>query len=142
MDPTVQVAIIGLISAVLVAVIGVWTARLANRASKVQVQVEERQKLLEAYGVLNDDLEQRNKNLSETVEKLTNNVNELYDLREEDRRVIRDLRENQDVSDSALRVIIDYNKLLVELLRKNGIEVPPGPSVLSKYTADHSDHSG
>lgn len=135
MDSVLITTLITTAGVIVVAAIGTFTARIAAKSAKQQAVVEERAKVVEGYDKLNEDLQTQNSKLDEKVTKLLVQVEDLYKLRENDRIRIRSLEEEKDTHRQAIRTIIDYCNLLVEVLKQNDIAIPQQPPILNHYTS-------
>jgi peptidoglycan hydrolase CwlO-like protein len=133
LNPVILSTIITSAGVIIVGAIGYFTARVAQKSARQQTVIEERAKVVDGYNKLNEDLQTQNSKLNEKLDKLNSQIDELYKLREEDRKRIRSLEEEKDTHRAAIRVIIDYSNLLVELLRQHGIAVPQQPPELDRY---------
>lgn len=118
---------------IIVALIGVWTARLAKRSAQASANVEERAKIVEGYDKLNEDLQKRNEILNGVVARLETRVDELAEKGESDRRRIADLEFDKDNHRRSFETLLIYTKRLVAQLIVSDKEIPSPPSELQKY---------
>lgn len=138
LDNNVLLGIIGFLGTATVGGISYFTARLARKSAQAQTNVEERAKVIEAYDKLNEDLENRNAKLNEELSKLESRMDALEAQRREDRDRIWRLEEDKVTQRAAIRTIINYCDLLVELLETHGINVPTEPDEMRRFAQDKS----
>lgn len=120
---------------VVVALIGFWTSRLTKKASDSSARVEERAKVIDGYGKLNEDLQEQNSKLTESVSKLSNKVEELSERIESCRSRINELETERDRNQRDFRTIVRYCKILIQIMRENNLEVPQQPLEILDYGA-------
>lgn len=133
MNESVIVALVTTGGVILVGTITYLTARLTFKSTKTQTKVEERAKVIEGYDKLVEDLELRNQNLGKDIHALAERIKALEQNREDDRQRIIRLEDDKRTQRDALRQIINYCMLLVQLLESNGISVPKEPDELKRY---------
>lgn len=133
MDSGIIVALVAAGGTAIVGLIGYFTARLTFKSTKVQHKVEERAKIIEGYDKLVEDLEERNQKYKDEMAALGARLEVLEQNRSEDRERIIKLEDDKRTQREALRQIINYCMLLVELLESNGISVPKEPDELKRY---------
>ena len=139
LDNGVIVAIVAAGGTIIVGLIGYLTARLTFKSTKTQHKVEERAKIIEGYDKLVEDLEARNQKYKDDMGALETRLTALENGRLEDRERIIKLEDDKRTQREALRQIINYCMLLVELLESNGISVPKEPDELKRYAANKAE---
>lgn len=132
-NQTVITAFISAAGIVVVALIGVWTARLARKSAQVSATVEERSKIVEGYDKLNEDLESRNKTLSDRVDVLSKRVEQCEEKQYSDRARISQLEYEKDQQHRQFQTLLDYCNNLVYLMRAAGITVPTQPHSIAEF---------
>jgi hypothetical protein len=136
MDKTnIIVALVSTGGVVLVGLIGYLTARLTRKSTLIQTRVEERAKLIEGYDKLNEDLEKRNEKMGDELGSLRGRMDSMEQNRREDRDRIWKLEEDKREQSQAMRKIIDYCELLVNILRTHELNIPDGPDEMRYFDA-------
>lgn len=118
---------------IIVAVIGVFTARVAIRSSKSQKIVEANAGVIEGYGKLNDDLQEANKALSRTVAEMRKDIDQLESGQRADRRRIYELEAATFDYKAVLHALDTYAVALGRALAATGAPVPPAPQEVLTY---------
>jgi chromosome segregation ATPase len=124
-DSTLITSLITLAGTLIVAAIGVYTARLAIRSSKAQRILEQHTGVIEGYGKLNDDLQRANTTLTETVNQLRGRIDILETDQSEARRRIYELESQVYRYRQTLNQVEDYSQSLSRALISAGAPIPP-----------------
>lgn len=138
LDNGILIGIIGTLGTIIVGGIGYLTARLSRKSAVEQLKVEERAKVIEAYDKLNEDLENRNSKLNEEIAAIKKRMDQLEAQRIDDRDRIWRLEEDKATHRTAIRTIINYCDLLVELLEAHGLSVPNEPAEMRNFAKNQS----
>lgn len=128
MDQTAITSLISAAGVIIVALIGVWTARLAKKSAAATATVEERAKVVEGYDRLNEDLEKRNEVLTSNVGRLEKRIEECEDKIVLDRRRITELEWERDSHRRQYSLLRGYTQTLINLLHSANLNVPEVPN--------------
>lgn len=135
MSDVLLTTLITVAGTIIVACIGIYTARVAYRSSKSQKTIEANASVIAGYGKLNDDLQEANQALTRSVNEMRGDIEKLEAGQRADRRRIYELESATFDYKAVLHALDTYAMALGRALAATGAPVPAAPQEVLTYRA-------